>query len=417
MRPARTAVGAGELHDRVVPAEAHRRVVEAEAERLGLPAVQDADDRQRRVDAGRHPALAGAVHDAVALPDRGGVADRVHPRVRHRPQRRVGDDPADPVHLQPGRGGQRRHPHTARPHDGVGGDGLPARQLDGVRQHLGHLGPGAHPHAEPRERPVHVRPRAGVHGRGGRLPAQQHDVQAGVALGDLRCCLDPGEPAPADHDGPAPEPRQPRGEHPRLVRPVERVSVLLGPRHRRRVGDAPERVHEGVVAQHPLVVDPHGPGLGVDAGDPAPHELRARPLQQVGDPHPRELLPRPGHVQPQPLGELRPPVHHGQPHPVPAADPGRELHARRQPRVPRTEHHDPVAVPAVVLRVHPLPPPWRCRQRDGRSRLGSDMARTCSPSRPQGRARDQRTAACRASVQGSQRGSGPGPPGAIDVHR
>src|SRR6478609_5703950 len=79
-RPSRTVravVGVGELDDAVVASQADRLMHVSEAELLGLLAFQLAHDGGRRMQRGRNAALAGAVHHAVALPDRGRVADRV----------------------------------------------------------------------------------------------------------------------------------------------------------------------------------------------------------------------------------------------------------------------------------------------------------------------------------------------------
>ena len=107
VEPAGGVVGVGELDDGVVPAEADGLVHVAEAERLGLLAVELAHDRGGGVQGGRDAALAGAVHDPVALPDRRRVADGVDVGMRYRAQGLVGDDAAAVVDMQPRCRGQR----------------------------------------------------------------------------------------------------------------------------------------------------------------------------------------------------------------------------------------------------------------------------------------------------------------------
>ena len=208
------------------------------------------------------------MHDAVALADRRRVTDGVHLRVRHRPQRGVGDDTAALVDGQTRGGRQRRDPRAAGPQDDTGRDALPAGQLDRVGQHLHHLDPAAHPHTQPVERGPQVRPGLRVHGRTGLVPAQQHDVEFRVPLGDLRGRLDAGQPAAGDHDRTAAEPGEPVGQHLGIVGAVQGVRVVLDTRHGRRVGHAAQPVDQRVVVQHPVVVDPHGLA-GVDRRHPA----------------------------------------------------------------------------------------------------------------------------------------------------
>ena len=56
--------------------------------------------------------------------------------MRHRPQRLVGDDAAAVVDVQPGCGGQRRHPHARGPQHGLCGNDLAVGERYAVRQHL-----------------------------------------------------------------------------------------------------------------------------------------------------------------------------------------------------------------------------------------------------------------------------------------
>ena len=150
----------GELDDGVVASQADRLMDVAEAELLGLLAFQLAHDRGRRMQRGRNAALAGAVHDAVALPDRGRVADGVDVRVRHRPQRFVGDDAAAVVDFETGSSRHRGYPHTGRPQHGLRIDDLAVGEGDTVGHHLDDLDAGMHPHTEPIQARVQPGPRA-----------------------------------------------------------------------------------------------------------------------------------------------------------------------------------------------------------------------------------------------------------------
>lgn len=314
-------------------------MVVTEAERLGLLALEYTLDRQRGVHPGRHAALAGAVHYAVALADRGRVTDCVHVRVGHRPQRGVGDDASALIDGQPGGGRQRRHARTARPQDHVGGDALPTRQFDRVGQHLHHLGSGTHPDAQPVERGLHVRLGLGVHGRSGLGPAQQYDVQLRVPLGDLRSRLDAGQPAAGDHHGAAAETPKPDGQQLGVLRTAQGVRVVLDTRHRGRVGHPAQPVYQRVVVQHPVVVDPHGLGVRVHRRHPAAHEPCLRALQQFRDAQLGGPLAGRRQVQTHPLGEPLLRIHHGHLYVLAPLDPGRELDRGGHARVPRPQDH------------------------------------------------------------------------------
>ena len=57
------------------------------------------------------------------------------------------------------------------------------------------------------------------------------------------------------------------------MRAVERVGELVDAGNGLGVGDTAQRVDQGVVAQHVLVVDADGVCVGVDGGDPTLDEL------------------------------------------------------------------------------------------------------------------------------------------------
>ena len=108
------------------------------------------------------------------------------------------------------------------------------------------------------------------------------------------------------------------------------------------VGHAAQPVHQRVVVQDPVVVDPHGLRVRVHRRHPAAHEPRARTLQQLRDAQLGELLPGRRHVQPQPLGEPLLRVHQGHLHVLAPLDPSRELDRRGHARVPRAQDQNAV---------------------------------------------------------------------------
>lgn len=307
---------------------------------------------------GGHAALAGPVHHAVALADRRRVAHGVDLGVGDRAQRAVGDHPAALVDGQARGGGQRGDAGAAGPQHRVRRNAGAVREFDAVRQHLDHLDAGEHPHAEPGERRVQVGLGLRVHARARLLPPQQHHLEFRVPLGDLRGGFDAGEAAAADHDGPAVEPGQPGqpvGEEGRVLRAVEGVGVVVDAGDGDGVRDAAQAVDQGVVAQHPVVVDPYGLRVGVHGGDPAADEGGAGAVEQLRDVHLGRLLAGRGHVQPEPLGEgvVRVDQRHAQVPALPGA--GRELDRRGEPGVTGAQDQNLVdrnLVPLRCRRVH-----------------------------------------------------------------
>ena len=124
-----------------------------------------------------------------------------------------------------------------------------------------------------------------------------------MLLGDLGRGLDAGQPAAGHHDGAVGESVQVVGQKRRVLRAVQGVGEFVDARHRLGVGDAAQRVDQGVVAQRVGIVDADGLRVGVDAGHPALNEVHTGALELIGDLQVGQRLAGGGLVQPQSLGE------------------------------------------------------------------------------------------------------------------
>ena len=152
-------------------------------------------------------------------------------------------------------------------------DDLAVVEGDTVGHHLDDLDAGMDLHTEPIQALMQPGPRLGAHHRAWHLTAQQDDVQFGMLLGDFRRRLDAGEPAACHHDGAVGEPAQLFGQQRRVLCAVQGVGEFVDAWDRLRVGDAAQRVDQGVVAQRVRIIDADGLRIGVDAGHPAQDEI------------------------------------------------------------------------------------------------------------------------------------------------
>ena len=93
----------------------------------------------------------------------------------------------------------------------------------------------------------------------------------------------PVSPPPATTTVPSDSRSKLLGEQHRVLRGVQRVGELVNTRDDCGVGDAAQRIDQGVVAQRERIVDPHRLGVGVDARHPALDEVHAGAGQPIGN--------------------------------------------------------------------------------------------------------------------------------------
>ncbi len=260
--------------------------------------------------------------------------------MRHRSQRLVGDDPAAVVDVESGGRRDRRHPHARRPQHCLRIDDLAVVEGDAVGHHLDDLDAGMHLHTEPFQARVQPCPRLVAHHRSGHLTAQQDDVEFGMLFGDLGRRLDAGEPAAGDDDGAVGESVQVFGQQRRVLRAVQGVGEFVDAWDHVGVGDAAQRVDQGVVAQRVGIVDADGLRVGVDAGHPALDEVHTGAVELIGDLQVGQGLARRGLMQPQPLGEPGLRVDQGDVDVVAALQPAGQPHGGGHAGVSGAENQD-----------------------------------------------------------------------------
>jgi hypothetical protein len=161
-----------------------------------------------------------------------------------------------------------------------------------------------------------------------------------VLLGDLRGRLDARKPAAGDHDGAVGQPVQLFGQQCRVLCAVQGVGEFVDARDRLRVGDAAERVGQGVVAQRVGIIDADGLPVGVDARHPALDEVHNGAVELIGDLQVGQCLPGGGLVQSQSFGEPGVRVDQGYVHVVSALQPARQPHGGGHAGVSRAENQD-----------------------------------------------------------------------------
>lgn len=138
----------------------------------------------------------------------------------------------------------------------------------------------------------------------------------------------------------AAEPIQLVAEHRGVPRAVEGVGELVDTGKGFGVGDAAERVDQGVVGQLVLVVDANGSCIGVDGRHPALDEVHVGTGEPIGNLQIEQLLTGRGLVQPQALGEPGLRVDQGDVDVVTALQPAGPAHGRTHAGVSGAEDED-----------------------------------------------------------------------------
>ena len=161
-----------------------------------------------------------------------------------------------------------------------------------------------------------------------------------MLLGDLGRRLDAGEAAAGHHDGAVRQPVQVLGQQRSVLRAVQRVGELVDTRDDRGVGDAAQRIDQGVVAQCRRVVDADGACIGVEARHPALDEVHPGAFELLGDLQVGQRLAGSGLVQSQTLGEPGLRVDQRDVDVVAALEPPRQTHGRGHAGVSGAENQN-----------------------------------------------------------------------------